>query len=130
MNTLFRNEKMRKVQFTVLQPDDCSNCGLCCYGIGSPVKMFTYRYGHSGPYMFRPKDLPKELGDEIDSYFNSLTDGVEPLDHCLWFDEETGYCKHHQWRPQVCRDYETGCDACLNERKPYLISNPNTQPEV
>jgi len=111
-------------RFPVLEPENCEGCGLCCEGIGSPVAMYTYRTSYSGPYLYRPKNLPEELAREIDHYFAGLKRGEEPVDHCLWFDVETRKCKHHQWRPQVCRNYQVGCESCLNERRPYVVTQP------
>ena len=110
-------------QFPILAPQDCEGCGLCCEGIGSPVAIYTYRLSHAGGYLYRPPNLPPELGEEIDAYFGGLKGGEEPLGHCLWFDPETRRCKHHTWRPNVCRQYEVGCDACLDERRPYLTGD-------
>jgi Fe-S-cluster containining protein len=110
------------VQLTTLVPQDCQGCGLCCEGIGSPVAIYTYRTSHSGPYLFRPRDLPRHLADEIDRYFDGLKAGEKPVDNCLWFDETTRQCKHHEWRPQVCRKYDVGCDLCLKERAPFVVT--------
>ena len=108
------------VRFAVLEPTDCDGCGLCCRGIGSPPAIYTYRISRSGKFLFRPVDLPAELGQQLDDYFYGLLRGQEPVDNCIWLDQTTGKCKHYAWRPQVCRTYEVGCDACLNERRPYV----------
>ena len=55
--------------------------------------------------------------EEIDENFQGLHRGQEPLERCLWFDSATRKCRHYQWRPQVCRDYELGGDACLATRE-------------
>lgn len=115
----FQKARMR-FQFPVLAPKNCDCCGLCCEGIGSPVAIYTYRASYSGPYLFRPRDLPPELGREIDDYFGGLRGGQPPVEHCLWFDAQTRQCKHHEWRPAVCRKYEVGCASCLDERRPYV----------
>jgi Fe-S-cluster containining protein len=33
-------------------------------------------------------------------------------------------CRHYEWRPQVCRDYELGGDACLARRREYREGGP------
>lgn len=48
-------------------------------------------------------------GDTLDTF-----DGP-----CTWLDLETRMCKHHQYRPNVCRDFETGNAECLQWRAVY-----------
>jgi Fe-S-cluster containining protein len=52
---------------------------------------------------------PPEYGDTLDTF-----DGP-----CSWLDLETRMCKHHQYRPNVCRDFETGNPQCLQWRDVY-----------
>jgi Fe-S-cluster containining protein len=62
-------------------------------------------------------DLPTVLIDEIDQHFGGMTRGQEPLDRCLWFDPIQRNCKHYEFRPQLCRDYELRGIACLLRRQ-------------
>lgn len=98
-------------------PPSCEGCGACCEGIGSPVLLYASRptYGSSHPY--RPADLPAELIDEIDLHFSGLCRGQEPQERCLWFDPASRGCRHYEYRPQICRDYELAGRACLARRR-------------
>lgn len=118
---------MRPV-LTVLRPTSCDGCGVCCEGIGSPVVLYASRPDLLGPHPFRPPGLPQELIDEIDTQFLGLRRGDEPQARCLWHDAETGKCRHYEWRPQVCRDYELGGRECLAKRRPFVVrrSGPGT----
>lgn len=102
---------------TVLEPESCDGCGLCCEGIGSPVLLYASRPEWEARHPFRPAGLPDELIREIDTQFAGLVRGQEPQERCLWFDLETRRCRHYEWRPQFCRDYELGGTACLNLRR-------------
>jgi uncharacterized protein len=93
---------------------------LCCEGIGSPVLLYVSRPELSGAHPFRPPELPTELIVEIDEHFLGILRGQEPQERCLWFDPVTRQCRHYAWRPQVCRDYELGGDACLLRREEGL----------
>jgi Fe-S-cluster containining protein len=106
-------------QLSILEPETCDGCGLCCEGIGSPVALYVSRSSWSGAHPFRPADLPEELIREIDDHFGGLFRGQEPQERCLWFDPMARRCRHYEWRPQVCRDYELGGDACLSRRREY-----------
>jgi Fe-S-cluster containining protein len=104
----------------MLEPDSCDECGLCCEGIGSPVLVYQSYRGPEGAHPTRPADLPTELIAEIDDHFLGLSRGQEPQDRCLWFDPVRRECRHYEWRPQVCRDYELGGRACLQLRQPCV----------
>lgn len=103
-------------------PTSCEGCGQCCQGIGSPVLLYASRkdFGESHPY--RPADLPVELIAEIDEHFSGLLRGQEPQGQCLWYDPARRSCRHYEWRPQVCKDYELAGRACLQLRRLYSIS--------
>lgn len=109
-----------QVELEVLSPDSCEGCGLCCEGIGSPVLLYKSLDDPTRAHPHRPDGLPEELIREIDEAFGGLFRGHEPRAKCLWFDAERRQCKHHEWRPQVCRDYEVGGQACLAEREAWM----------
>lgn len=113
---------------TVLEPESCAGCGLCCEGNGSPVVLYASRPEWQTEHPFRPPGLPVELIREIDEHFAGLYRGQEPPERCLWFDAESRRCRHYEWRPQVCRDYELGGTACLTLRRAIAVTQraPNS----
>jgi Fe-S-cluster containining protein len=40
---------------------------------------------------------------------------------CMWYDAETRRCKHYEYRPETCRDFEVGETACLNWRRTFGV---------
>lgn len=72
------------------------------------------------PHPFRPASLPQELIDEIDFHFSGLFRGQEPQTRCLWFDTETRRCRHYEFRPPICIEYELGGRSCLLRRREAL----------
>jgi Fe-S-cluster containining protein len=108
-------------EFNVLQPDTCDDCGLCCQGVGSPVMVYQSRPDIAGPHPARPPDLPQPLIEEIDAHFLGLARGYEPQESCLWYDPEARCCKHYEWRPPICRQYELGGQDCRKLRRPFVL---------
>ncbi len=104
----------------ILEPESCDGCGLCCEGTGSPVLLYQSLPHHQGPHPHRPDGLPQPLIDEIDEHFLGLARGQEPIDECLWYDAESRRCRHYEWRPQICRDFELAGTACLLRRGPFV----------
>lgn len=101
----------------ILGPESCEGCGLCCQGIGSPVLIYASRPGIGDPHPSRPADLPPEFAAEIDEHFSGLVRGQEPQAQCLWYDAAGKRCRHYEFRPPVCREYELGGRACLSRRR-------------
>ncbi|QEG23119.1 Flagellin N-methylase [Mariniblastus fucicola] len=68
-----------------------------------------------------PKELKVPLVEHMKNYVRPKYDGtLESFDGpCIWLDQETRLCKHHLHRPNVCRDFETGCGECLQWREVY-----------
>ncbi len=68
--------------------------------------------------------LPVELKNRLLAYianYDSPPNG-ELDGPCVWLDVDSGRCKHHEFRPKVCRDFRTGSRACLDWRAVYLVS--------
>ena len=107
-------------KFDQLTPASCAGCGLCCQGIGSPVLLYQSRPAWEDNHPYRPEGLPAHLIEEIDRHFAGLFRGQEPQGRCLWYDPETQSCKHYEWRPEVCRDYELAGPECLSLRQPFV----------
>lgn len=104
--------------------DDCSGCGECCRHIGTPPGYAALAVGK--PKNAWPTDkarwsrIPAEIRASLEGYYAELVaagwprelDRSEQRVACLWFDESTSQCRHHKWRPQVCRDFEVGGADC------------------
>jgi Fe-S-cluster containining protein len=77
--------------------------------------------------MFMPDErlaLLEHLRQELDAYDQSRpkTDDGRAIDDygqpCIWLKSD-GTCRHYEHRPQVCRDFEVGCKACLRFRETW-----------
>ena len=118
---------------------DCRGCGVCCFHMGYPAfnlpndhleklaadiplsKAETSQLGPAAKadlerWVRMPEELRRELLKEIRSY--QPEDGeLDPV--CIWLDPVTRLCKHHEHRPQVCRDFDIGCRQCVAWRRVY-----------
>jgi Fe-S-cluster containining protein len=97
----------------------CSNCGLCC------MHMRTPPFIQLGPDAARWNALPPLLRLEIHEWVSGnpsprwqlMNNDDGPINPCLWLDLKTGDCRHYEWRPDACRDYEVGCKSYRRLRK-------------
>ncbi|MFT5301611.1 MAG: Fe-S-cluster containining protein [Mariniblastus sp.] len=48
---------------------------------------------------------------------------------CIWFNLETRQCGHHEHRPRICRDFETGSPECYEWRNYYRDKISLNSPE-
>jgi Fe-S-cluster containining protein len=86
----------------------CDRCGACCMQQGHP------------PYTDDELQfVPDELLESINGHLSQLEadDFGEP---CIWLDSDTKQCRNYEHRPQVCRDFERGCDSCVELRLRFL----------
>ena len=133
---------MDSKQLEVIQ--DCEGCGVCCMHMGYPAFMlprepFAESQLNSDTTclsMLKEGWTREELldGFEGESYWHSLpadlkkkwqafVDGYQrqgELDGpCIWFDQDSRNCIHHEYRPAVCRDFEIGSKPCRQWRAHY-----------
>ena len=131
------------------QITNCEGCGVCCLHMGYPAYMLPREpateqqiaeredlqqllavgwtkaellAGFEGESYWHsmPDELRKEWLEFTAAYESSRAGREDELDDaCFWFDMQTRQCKHHEHRPKVCRDFETGSKPCLEWREHY-----------
>jgi Fe-S-cluster containining protein len=79
--------------------------------------------GHPGESHWHrlPAGLKSQWQAYVDRYQLPSYDGtVGSLDGpCIWLDMDTRQCTNHEYRPNICRDFKTGSQRCLDWRKHY-----------
>jgi len=85
----------------------CDGCGVCCREQNIP------------PYLdeidFIPLALQKEV---IEARKHEAELAGKP---CIWWDQATRKCRHHEDRPNICREYEVGGELCLETRARFGV---------
>src|SRR5687767_5424013 len=82
---------------------NCAGCGACCRHMTLPP------FGADDD----ESRVPREVMAELDAARRS----AQAFDDrpCLWLGPD-GRCKHHAYRPSLCRDFDPGSRACLVHR--------------
>lgn len=83
----------------------CVNCGACCLRVGSPP------FRSAAELDALPIDLRRQLADYVGSPRH------RPDGPCCWLDLFTGQCRHHELRPQACRDLAVAGHQCETSRR-------------
>jgi Fe-S-cluster containining protein len=110
----------------------CEGCGACCRRVGTPPGFFlaeAFAMPHrDGEHFADDRDweywraIPNEVRQELIDYYRGLFAGqIEDREAAevasLWLDEQTGRCRHYEFRPMVCREaLDPGDKACLTCR--------------
>lgn len=100
--------------------DPCKGCGACCRHMVMP------------PFVPDFAD-PRLRNDEFDAFRASWPDLADELEAeyarkmgeddwpeeapCFWYDAAARRCKHHDARPQICRDFGPGSEECGEARE-------------
>ena len=85
--------------------DSCDDCGACCRL--TPVPPF--QPGEEAVWNV-PAWMLEPVQERIrrDEQFELLP--------CVWLDPDTLRCRHYEYRPQACRDFEIGSLLCRLSR--------------
>ena len=102
----------------VLDVPTCDGCGACCMHMRYPPFL-----GHDDP---RKQALPRILRDELEALLS--TDWDDEDKPCFWLDVETRLCRHHEYRPDVCREFEVGTPSCHGFRYTSQVQHDPDQP--
>jgi len=101
--------------------------GYPSYVIGGlPTASETKQEASEKAWTDMPQALKQELLEYIASYSAPIDGGLDGP--CIWYDAERRRCKHHEHRPQVCRDFSIGGAGCLEWRRHYRIEHPEYLP--
>ncbi len=96
----------------------CEGCGACCQHMGYPSYIrATECHAAEASWLNMPADLKMELLRFMASYDEPTTGALDGV--CFWYDAANECCKHHEHRPNVCRDFEVGGTDCLAWRVQY-----------
>lgn len=111
---------------------DYERCKTIPPEIGESLRQY-YRDVKAGLLMDRTADFELSNGKIIDAVKKGrlklaktlLAEAAEhPVIPCLWYDEEAKQCRHHEYRPDTCREFEVGGDACRATRSHFRIPLP------
>jgi Fe-S-cluster containining protein len=99
--------------------ESCDGCGACCLVVTQPPfhRVFDDDGGEEAWERLRwdRPDLVAEIrADERARRASGAPSFGTP---CLWYDPQTGRCRHYEYRPRACREFEVGGSDCRDARR-------------
>ncbi len=98
--------------------NSCDGCGACCLVVTHPPFYSVFdEYGEEAWERLKRERRDLLLGIVAD-YRARRAEG-SPLvgTPCLWYDAETRRCRHYEYRPLACREFEVGAEDCRDARR-------------
>src|SRR4051812_12499907 len=89
--------------------ESCEGCGACCQVVTSPPFYHVFREIGEDAWERLRRDRPDLLAElQADEQSRRANGGPSSGTPCLWYDPETARCRHYQYRPLACCEFEVG----------------------
>jgi Fe-S-cluster containining protein len=99
--------------------ESCQGCGACCTGVSLPPFIPLADEDEWEAFRRDHPVLVAEFQAEVDR--RAREDDWPERGPCFWLDVETRQCRHYEQRPEICRDFAVGGEACLLWREAMAI---------
>ena len=98
--------------------ESCDGCGACCLVVTTPPFRRDFDGGGEEAWERLAWDRPDLLAGILDADRARRAVGEPSFGSpCLWFDAETGRCRHYDDRPHACRVFDLGGVDCRGARR-------------
>jgi uncharacterized protein len=98
--------------------ESCDNCGACCLVVTRPPFYLVFQEIGEDAWE-RVKWERPDLRAELLADYRARRASGGPFygTPCIWFDAETRRCRHYEYRPLACREFEVGEFDCRDARR-------------
>lgn len=108
---------MSKDPWIVREGQTCDGCSACCMHLGIPpftelIGMFEWNDQTDADWFL----MPLWIRLTIIAAYNAGR--LEQLGMpCIFVDQKRNRCRIYKHRPSVCRNFEPGCEICIEDRQ-------------
>jgi len=98
---------------------NCDDCGACCQHIVMPpFAADIYGDAPNPEWTALIRDHPALAAElQAEHLRKDRENELHRQAPCFWYDAKSKRCKHHDARPQICRDFAVGGEDCLAARR-------------
>ena len=98
--------------------ESCDGCGACCQVVTVPPFYRVFDESGEDAWERLKADRPDVLAAFLADYQARRAAGGPYFGTpCIWFDATSSRCRHYQYRPRACREFEVGGDDCRDARR-------------
>jgi Fe-S-cluster containining protein len=98
--------------------ESCDGCGACCLVVTAPPFYHVFEDGGEEAWERLKRERPSIMA-ELNADYQGRRARGGPFygTPCLWFDADSRRCRHYEYRPLACREFEIGEDDCRDARR-------------
>src|SRR5436305_12691683 len=97
--------------------ESCDGCGACCLVATRRPSYRVLDEGGEDAWERLKWERPDLLAGLLaDDRARRAGGGPAYGTPCTWFDGEAGRCRHYDYRPRACRQFEVGGEDCRDAR--------------
>ncbi|HEV3162449.1 MAG TPA: YkgJ family cysteine cluster protein [Isosphaeraceae bacterium] len=105
--------------------ESCDGCGACCLVVTRPPFYRVFDEGGEDAWERLRWERPDLLAELLaDDQKRRAAGGSFYGTPCSWFDAETGRCRHYEYRPRACREFEVSSEDCRDARRRARVGEP------
>jgi uncharacterized protein len=98
--------------------ESCDGCGACCRVVTKPPFRRVFDEEGEDAWNRLKWDRPDLLAELL--AFEARRDaagGPSFGTPCVWYDGESGRCRHYDYRPRACHEFAVGSVDCRDARR-------------
>jgi Fe-S-cluster containining protein len=98
--------------------ESCEGCGACCHVVTRPPFYRVFDTHGEDAWERLKADRPDILAEFLADYQSRRAAGGPHFGTpCIWLDAVTQRCRHYEYRPRACREFEVGATDCRDVRR-------------
>ncbi len=98
--------------------ESCDGCGACCEVVTQPPFYSVFHDTGEDAWERLKADRPDLVAALVaDDRARRASGGPFFGTPCIWFDAATRRCRHYEYRPLACREFEVGEQDCRDARR-------------
>jgi uncharacterized protein len=107
--------------------ESCDGCGACCLVVTRPPFYFVFEDFGEAAWERLQRERPDLIAD-LDADYRARRAEGGPFygTPCVWYDALSHRCRHYEYRPLACHEFEIGGDDCRDARRRAGIASPST----